>query len=61
MTQEDSPRFHWYQCLICGKIFDSEDAHRAHEKRCRDREALTWLLENQRLTERTVWEPGFKL
>ncbi len=30
-----SEHFHRYQCLICGKMFDSEDVHEEHEKKCK--------------------------
>ncbi len=34
---EESERFHWYQCSICGKLLDSEEAHREHETKCKER------------------------
>ena len=44
MEEEESPRLRWYQCLICGKMLDSEDAERQHERKCREREALLYSL-----------------
>ncbi|MGH9406393.1 MAG: DUF7128 family protein [Terriglobia bacterium] len=40
MLQQVSEPFCWFQCPICGRIFDSERAHRVHEEECRKLEAF---------------------
>jgi hypothetical protein len=32
---EDACYFRFFQCGICGKMLDSEDAQREHERKCR--------------------------
>ena len=31
---EEKIKYCWYQCSHCGKLFDTEDALDAHERRC---------------------------
>ena len=31
----EAEHFLRYQCLICGKVFDSEEAHEEHERKCK--------------------------
>lgn len=34
MNDDEYP-FHWFQCVMCGKMFDSQDAQEEHERKCR--------------------------
>lgn len=31
---EEPVKYHWFQCSMCGKLFDTEEALHQHERRC---------------------------
>ena len=31
---EEEVRYYWFQCGLCGKLFDTEEALHLHEKGC---------------------------
>ena len=34
MNEEEQVKYHWFQCALCGKLFDTEEARQRHERRC---------------------------
>lgn len=42
---EDVCYFRLFQCSICGKMLDSEDAQQEHERKCRRDTALVYNSE----------------
>jgi DNA-directed RNA polymerase subunit RPC12/RpoP len=52
--EEYASHFRLFQCSICGKMFDTEDAQQEHERKCRRESQL--LYGNQALDEQLARE-----
>jgi hypothetical protein len=53
MTEAES-HFRLFQCLICGKMFDTGDVQQEHERKCRRESQL--LYTNEALDEKLAKE-----
>lgn len=54
---EELPQFHRYQCLICGKVFESESAQQEHERRCKESARSLYLSAESALPQQRASGP----